>query len=184
MAKSLMRPVASPARLDGLPPIEVAGQLRHLDGLVFIDTAGNSSHRPGGSDRGGIDEEERDRRVEIAEPNQGALAHRHRLMRTKDRALTLGLDERAVARAQILEGVGLASAHESAMLARDPRVGDDHVIAQDPTDGDDRSGDVEGARRLLKAAVYAELDRHSEAITDAQRQRQEERERGATFFLD
>jgi aminodeoxychorismate synthase component I len=42
MAKSLMRPVASPVRLDGLSPTEVAGQLRHLDGLVFFDTAGNS----------------------------------------------------------------------------------------------------------------------------------------------
>lgn len=49
MANSLMRPVASPARLDGLSPIEVAGQLRHLDGLVFFDTAGNSSHRAGES---------------------------------------------------------------------------------------------------------------------------------------
>ncbi|MES2658165.1 MAG: aminodeoxychorismate synthase component I [Verrucomicrobiota bacterium] len=36
-----MRPVASPVRLDGLSPVEVAGQLRHLDGLVFFDTAGN-----------------------------------------------------------------------------------------------------------------------------------------------
>jgi para-aminobenzoate synthetase component 1 len=41
MAKSLMRPVARPIRLDGLSPVEVAGQLRHLDGLVFFDTAGN-----------------------------------------------------------------------------------------------------------------------------------------------
>jgi aminodeoxychorismate synthase component I len=39
MAKSLMRPVARPIRLDGLSPIEVAGQLRHLEGLVFFDTA-------------------------------------------------------------------------------------------------------------------------------------------------
>jgi aminodeoxychorismate synthase component I len=38
---SLMRPVARPVRLDGLSPVEVAGQLRHLDGLVFFDTAGN-----------------------------------------------------------------------------------------------------------------------------------------------
>lgn len=37
-----MRPVAKPIRLDGLAPVEVAGQLRHLDGLVFFDTAGNS----------------------------------------------------------------------------------------------------------------------------------------------
>lgn len=36
-----MRPVASPVRLDGLSPVEVAGRLRHLDGLVFFDTAGN-----------------------------------------------------------------------------------------------------------------------------------------------
>jgi aminodeoxychorismate synthase component I len=41
MAEFLMRPVASPVRLDGLSPVEVAGQLRHLDGLVFFDTAGN-----------------------------------------------------------------------------------------------------------------------------------------------
>ncbi len=41
MADSLMRPVASPSRLDGLSPVEVAGRLRHLDGLVFFDTAGN-----------------------------------------------------------------------------------------------------------------------------------------------
>ncbi len=43
-----MRPVASPVRLDGLSPVEVAGQLRHLDGLVFFDTAGNF---PTGSSR-------------------------------------------------------------------------------------------------------------------------------------
>ncbi len=36
-----MRPVASPVRLDGMSPVEVAGHLRHLDGLVFFDTAGN-----------------------------------------------------------------------------------------------------------------------------------------------
>ncbi len=41
MADSLMRPVASPLRLDGLSPVEVAGRLRHLDGLMFFDTAGN-----------------------------------------------------------------------------------------------------------------------------------------------
>jgi aminodeoxychorismate synthase component I len=41
MAEFLMRPLASPVRLDGLSPVEVAGQLRHLDGLVFFDTAGN-----------------------------------------------------------------------------------------------------------------------------------------------
>jgi aminodeoxychorismate synthase component I len=48
MADTLMRPVASPVRLDGLSPVEVAGQLRHLDGLVFFDTAGNF---PTGSSR-------------------------------------------------------------------------------------------------------------------------------------
>lgn len=37
-----MRPVVSPARLDGMSPMEVAASLRHLDGLVFFDTAGNS----------------------------------------------------------------------------------------------------------------------------------------------
>ena len=36
-----MRPVASPVRLDGLSPVEVAGRLLHLAGLVFFDTAGN-----------------------------------------------------------------------------------------------------------------------------------------------
>lgn len=36
-----MRSVASPRRLDGLTPVEVAGRLRHLDGLVFFDTSGN-----------------------------------------------------------------------------------------------------------------------------------------------
>jgi len=41
MAEFLMRPMASPVRLDGMTPVEVAGQLRHLDGLVFFDTAGN-----------------------------------------------------------------------------------------------------------------------------------------------
>ncbi len=49
MTESLMRPVASPVRLDGLLPVQVAGRLRHLDGLVFFDTAGNlpsSSSRP------------------------------------------------------------------------------------------------------------------------------------------
>lgn len=37
-----MRPVVSPARLDGMSPMEVAASLRHLEGLVFFDTAGNS----------------------------------------------------------------------------------------------------------------------------------------------
>ena len=41
MANSLMRSVTTPRRLDGLTPVEVAGRLRHLDGLVFFDTAGN-----------------------------------------------------------------------------------------------------------------------------------------------
>ena len=44
-----MRTVTRPTRLDGLAPVEVAGRLRHLDGLVFFDTAGNfpaSGSRP------------------------------------------------------------------------------------------------------------------------------------------
>ncbi len=41
MAKPLIRPVARPIRLDGQAPVEVAGRLRHLEGLVFFDTAGN-----------------------------------------------------------------------------------------------------------------------------------------------
>jgi para-aminobenzoate synthetase component 1 len=44
-----MRPMASPVRLDGMTPLEVAGRLRHLHGLVFFDTAGNfpsSGSRP------------------------------------------------------------------------------------------------------------------------------------------
>jgi len=36
-----MRTVTRPMRLDGLAPVEVAGRLRHLDGLAFFDTAGN-----------------------------------------------------------------------------------------------------------------------------------------------
>lgn len=36
-----MLPVTSPTQLDGLSPVEVAGRLRHLEGLVFFDTAGN-----------------------------------------------------------------------------------------------------------------------------------------------
>lgn len=36
-----MRTVTRPTRLDGLSPVEVAGRLRHLPGLVFFDTAGN-----------------------------------------------------------------------------------------------------------------------------------------------
>lgn len=44
-----MRTVTRPLCLDGLAPVEVAGRLRHLDGLVFFDTAGNfpsSGSRP------------------------------------------------------------------------------------------------------------------------------------------
>ncbi len=41
MAKSLMRSLTTPSRLDALTPVEVAGRLRHLEGLVFFDTAGN-----------------------------------------------------------------------------------------------------------------------------------------------
>ena len=41
MAESQLRPVNCPDRLDGLSPIEVAGQLRNLDELVFFDSAGN-----------------------------------------------------------------------------------------------------------------------------------------------
>ncbi len=41
MADSVIRPVVSPIRLGSLSPMEVAGQLQHLDGLVFFDTAGN-----------------------------------------------------------------------------------------------------------------------------------------------
>jgi para-aminobenzoate synthetase component 1 len=48
MAEPLMRPVTRPIQLAGLAPVEVAGRLRHLDGLVFFDTAGNL---PVGSDR-------------------------------------------------------------------------------------------------------------------------------------
>ncbi|MEO5714319.1 MAG: chorismate-binding protein, partial [Luteolibacter sp.] len=36
-----MRTVTRPTCLDGLAPVEVAGRLRHLHGLVFFDTAGN-----------------------------------------------------------------------------------------------------------------------------------------------
>ncbi|MCX6874607.1 MAG: aminodeoxychorismate synthase component I [Verrucomicrobia bacterium] len=48
MADSLMRPVVRPVRLGGLAPVEVAGRLRHLPGLVFFDTAG---HVPTGGGR-------------------------------------------------------------------------------------------------------------------------------------
>ncbi|MEO8615812.1 MAG: aminodeoxychorismate synthase component I [Luteolibacter sp.] len=49
MEEFLVRSVTTPTRLDGLTPVEVAGRLRHLDGLVFFDTAGNfpsSGSRP------------------------------------------------------------------------------------------------------------------------------------------
>lgn len=36
-----MRLVARPVRLEGRSPVEVAGSLRHLEGLVFFDTVGN-----------------------------------------------------------------------------------------------------------------------------------------------
>ena len=38
----------SPARLEGMSPVEVTGRLRHLEGLVFFDTAG---HFPAGGAR-------------------------------------------------------------------------------------------------------------------------------------
>jgi aminodeoxychorismate synthase component I len=41
MAETTTRTRQQPARLDGLTPVEVAGGLRHLPGLVFFDTAGN-----------------------------------------------------------------------------------------------------------------------------------------------
>jgi aminodeoxychorismate synthase component I len=41
MVNSLMRSVTRPSRLDGMTPVEVAGRLRHLHGLVFFDTSGN-----------------------------------------------------------------------------------------------------------------------------------------------
>ena len=41
MGQPLTCPVVRRAALDGLPPAEVASRLRHLDGLVFFDTAGN-----------------------------------------------------------------------------------------------------------------------------------------------
>ncbi len=33
--------MARPIRLEGMSPVDVAGELRHLEGLVFFDTAGN-----------------------------------------------------------------------------------------------------------------------------------------------
>lgn len=41
MADIPMQSLARPLRLGGLAPVEVAGRLRHLPGLVFFDTAGN-----------------------------------------------------------------------------------------------------------------------------------------------
>jgi aminodeoxychorismate synthase component I len=41
MAQSLMQPLVRAVRLNGLAPVEAAGRLRHLPGLVFFDTAGN-----------------------------------------------------------------------------------------------------------------------------------------------
>ena len=41
MAEMNPRISAQALRLDGMSPIEVAGALRHLPGLVFFDTAGN-----------------------------------------------------------------------------------------------------------------------------------------------
>lgn len=49
METALMRPASKPLRLEGWAPSEVAAYLRHLDGLVFFDTAGNlpsSATRP------------------------------------------------------------------------------------------------------------------------------------------
>jgi para-aminobenzoate synthetase component 1 len=49
MAETTTRIQTRPARLDGMTPVEVAGALRHLPGLVFFDTVGNlpsSAHRP------------------------------------------------------------------------------------------------------------------------------------------
>lgn len=49
MTKTTARTPTRPARLDGMTPVEVAGLLRHLPGLVFFDTAGNlpsSAGRP------------------------------------------------------------------------------------------------------------------------------------------
>ena len=44
----MMRPVVSPARLEGMSPVEVTRLLRNLEGLVFFDTAG---HFPAGDAR-------------------------------------------------------------------------------------------------------------------------------------
>ena len=42
MAVPMLQPVANSSRLAGLSPIQVARELRHLDGLVFFDSAGNA----------------------------------------------------------------------------------------------------------------------------------------------
>ena len=49
MMQTTARTPTRPARLDGMTPVEVAGLLRHLPGMVFFDTAGNlpsSAGRP------------------------------------------------------------------------------------------------------------------------------------------
>lgn len=49
MIQTTARTPTRPARLDGMTPVEVAGLLRHLPGMVFFDTAGNlpsSAGRP------------------------------------------------------------------------------------------------------------------------------------------
>ena len=49
MVKTKVRVLTHPPQLDGMTPVEVAGLLRHLPGLVFFDTAGNlpsSQSRP------------------------------------------------------------------------------------------------------------------------------------------
>lgn len=48
MALPLSSPAVRRVSLEGLPPSEVASRLRHLDGLVFFDTAGN---RPSTAER-------------------------------------------------------------------------------------------------------------------------------------
>ncbi len=41
MIETFVRVVTCPARLNGMSPVDVAAKLRHLNGLVFFDTAGN-----------------------------------------------------------------------------------------------------------------------------------------------
>ncbi len=43
MAESLAHTGGDPGRLGGLAPVEVAARLRHLEGLIFFDSAGRSS---------------------------------------------------------------------------------------------------------------------------------------------